>query len=60
MPTPATVLDNALRHIGAAIYIAVFLFLVGFLIRETYIQVKFELKRRKEKKECLNMSKETL
>ena len=51
MPTPATVLDNTLRHIGAAIYIAVLLFLVGFLIRETYIRVKFELKRRKEKYE---------
>ena len=60
MPTPATILDNTLRYIGAVIYIAVLLFLVGFLIRETYIQVKFELRRRKEKKECLNTSKETL
>ena len=60
MPTPATVLDNFFRNIGAVLYIAVFVFLVIFLIRETYLEIKFRLERRKEKKECSNTSKETL
>ena len=59
MPTPATVLDNFFRNVGAVLYIAVFVFLVIFLIRETYLQIKFYFEGRKEKKKCSNMSKET-
>lgn len=60
MPTPATVLDNFFCNVGAVLYVAVFVFLVIFLIRETYLEIKFRLERRKEKKECSNTSKETL
>ena len=54
MPTPATVLDNFFRHVGAFIYLVVLLFLVCFLIVETCRQVKYELRRRKEKKNEYN------
>lgn len=49
MPTPATVLDNILRHVGALIYLTVLLSLVIFLICETIKEVKYCLERRRRK-----------
>lgn len=54
MPTPATVVDNIFRHVGALIYLVVLLSLVVFLICETVKEVKYCLQRKKEKKNaCL-------
>ena len=47
MPTPATVLDSFLRHVGAALYIVVLLSLVTFLIYETIRQIRFKMEEKK-------------
>ena len=40
MPVQATVIDDTLRHIGAAIYIVAFILLIICICRETYFIIK--------------------
>lgn len=52
MPTPATVIDNTLRDIGALCYIVLLFVLAIFITYECYIEIKERKGDNNAKREC--------
>jgi hypothetical protein len=52
MPTPETVVDNILRHIGATVYLLVLIGVIVFLIHETVMRIKWNIEEKKYVQNC--------